>query len=176
LEDRKTPDAAGYSKPQRKTNLPFDRVIANLAGTRPRRARAYPLLRERVVFLMRRRLQKFLPIVLIALVMQVLAPIAACWAASIAVSDPFGSAAICHDNAASAPAQSDQGGDHRSHNGVCAICCIAQAASAIDTPQQAAVAAPHRQPARVVWRDQAVEPQAARAGSNTQARAPPSLS
>ncbi len=124
---------------------------------------------------MRRRLQKFLPIVLIALVVQILAPIAACWAAGIAASDPLGSAFICHDNSAAALAQSDQGGDHRAHNGACSICCIAQAATAIDTPQQAAVTAPYRLAERVVWRDQAVEQPGARAGSNAQARAPPSL-
>jgi hypothetical protein len=38
---------------------------------------------------MRSRLQKFLPVVLIALAVQVLAPIAACWAAAIAMSDPL---------------------------------------------------------------------------------------
>jgi len=128
---------------------------------------------------MRRRLQKFLPIVLIALAVQILAPIAAYWAAGIAASDPLGSvlgsASICHDNSASAPAQSDQGGDHRTHNGACAICCIAQAAAAIDTPQHAAVTAPHREPERVVWRDQAPDLSAARTGSNAQARAPPQL-
>jgi hypothetical protein len=124
--------------------------------------------------IVRRRLQKFLPIVLIALVVQILAPIAACWAAGIAASDPLQSA-ICHDNAASVPAQGDQGGDHRTHNGACAICCVAQAATALDTPQQAAATALCRQPARVVWHDQAPELSAARAGSNAQARAPPSL-
>ena len=128
---------------------------------------------------MRRRLHKLLPMVLIALVVQILAPIAACWAASIAASDPLGStlgsASICHDNAVAGPAQSDQGGDHRVHNGACSICCIAQAATAIDTPQQAAVTAPYRKPEQVVWRHQAVEHPGARAGSNAQARAPPSL-
>src|ERR1700736_5889627 len=106
---------------------------------------------SRWALLMRRRLQKFLPIVLVALVVQILAPIAACWAAGIAASDPLGSAFICHDNAASAPSQSDQGGDRRAHNGACAICCFAQAAAAIDTPRQAAVAAPHNEPEHVVW-------------------------
>ena len=50
---------------------------------------------------MRRRLRKFLPIVLIAVMVQILAPIAACWAASIAASDPLHAAVICHDNSAS---------------------------------------------------------------------------
>jgi Protein of unknown function (DUF2946) len=128
---------------------------------------------------MRRRLQKFLPIVLIALVVQILAPIAACWAVGIAASDSLGSALgsafICHDNAAGTPAQSDQGGDRRGHNGACSICCVAQAATAIDTPQQVAVTAPYRQPALVVWRDQAPDWPGARAGFTAQARAPPQL-
>lgn len=124
---------------------------------------------------MRRRLQKFLPIVLIALMVQILAPIAACWAAGIAASDALGSAFICHNNAASAPAQSDQGADHRGHDGACSICCIAQAATAINTPQQVAVTAPYRQPALVVWRDQAPDLPGARGGFSAQARAPPPL-
>jgi hypothetical protein len=124
---------------------------------------------------MRRRLQKFLPIVLIALVVQILTPIAACWAAGMAASDPLQAAFICHDNAAQLPAQSGQGGDHRAHDGACSICCVAQVAAAIDTPQEAAVTTPYRQPQRVVWLDQAQELAGVRTGSNAQARAPPQL-
>jgi hypothetical protein len=124
---------------------------------------------------MRRRLQKFLPIVMVALVVQILAPIAACWAAGMAASDPLQAAFICHDNAASLPAPSDQGSDHRAHNGACSICCVAQAATAIDTPQEAAVTTPYRQPERVVWHDQAPALAGVRTGSNAQARAPPQL-
>ena len=50
---------------------------------------------------MRRRLGKFLPIVLIAVLVQIFAPIGATWAASIAASDPLRAAVICHGNAAS---------------------------------------------------------------------------
>ena len=49
-------------------------------------------------------------IVLIALAVQIFAPIAACWAAGIAASDPLGAAIICHGDAGSAPGQSDQTG------------------------------------------------------------------
>ena len=49
---------------------------------------------------MRRRVGKFLPIVLIALMVQIFAPIGATWAASIAASDPLHAAVICHGNAA----------------------------------------------------------------------------
>ena len=44
---------------------------------------------------MRKRLKNFLPIVLIALLVQIFAPIGACWAASIAASDPLAGAVIC---------------------------------------------------------------------------------
>src|SRR5260370_19586777 len=131
-------------------------------------------------FPMRRRLQKFLPIVLIALVVQILAPFAACWAAGLAASDPssdsLGSAAfIWHDNRSAVPAPSDQGGDHRTHNVACAICCIAQASAAIDTPQQATCATPRRLPEPVVWRVRAPDLPGTRAGSNAQAPAPPAM-
>ena len=122
---------------------------------------------------MRRRLQKFLPIVLIALMVQVLAPIGACWAAAIAASDPLGLAAICHDSAAGSGQQGDQGGEHRAHDGACAICCVLHAGTSADTPRLPTLAAPHRQAERVVWRDEALGLPVFRTGSNSQARAPP---
>jgi Protein of unknown function (DUF2946) len=122
---------------------------------------------------MRRHLQKFLPIVLIALMVQVLAPIGACWAAAIAASDPLGLAAICHDSAAASGQQGDQGGEHRSHDGACAICCVLHAGASADTPRLPTLAAPSRQAERMVWRDEALGLSVFRTGSNTQARAPP---
>ncbi len=76
---------------------------------------------------MRRRLRKFLPIVLIALTVQIFAPIAACWAASIAASDPLGAALICSGGGGSAAGHTGQTGDQRAHDGACSICCVAQA-------------------------------------------------
>jgi Protein of unknown function (DUF2946) len=122
---------------------------------------------------MRERLQKFLPIVLIALMVQILAPIGACWAAAIAASDPQRATAICHSDPDTIPGQSDQGGPHRDHDGACSICCAAQATASFDTPQAAVVATPYRAVARVVWFDHAQDLCAARIGSNAQARAPP---
>ena len=124
---------------------------------------------------MRRRLQKFLPIVLIALAVQILAPIGATWMTAAAAADPLGAATICHGDP-TAPAQSDQNGDHRSHDGACAVCCVAQAGASLDTPKTAVVATPHRAAARVIWGDEAVAIAAARPGSNAQARAPPPIS
>ena len=124
---------------------------------------------------MRRRLWKFLPIVLMALALQVLAPIGACWAASIAASDPLHAAAICSGGAASANDQSGQTGQHRAHDGACAMCCVAHAGATLDTPE-ATFATPLRALARVVWPDAVPDRQGSRAGWHAQARAPPSIS
>ena len=62
-----------------------------------------------------RRLKNFLPIVLIALAVQIFAPIGACWAASIAASDPLAGAVICHGDGAPGAGQTDQTG-HRAHD------------------------------------------------------------
>jgi hypothetical protein len=128
---------------------------------------------------MRRRLRKFLPIVLIALVVQILAPIAACWAAVIAASDPLYTAEICHDSAGSTASQTGNPADqtgHHVHDAACCLSCAAHTGASLDSPQPTTVAAPYRQPERVVWRDRALHLCDSRAGSHAQARAPPSVS
>jgi hypothetical protein len=125
---------------------------------------------------MRRRVGKFLPIVLIALMVQIFAPIGATWAASIAASDPLHAGVICHGDAAQGqPDPSDQTGQPRAHDGACAMCCLAHAGGSVDTPGMAAVTTPHRHAERVVWRDVAPDLFGSRAGSHAQARAPPQL-
>jgi hypothetical protein len=124
---------------------------------------------------MRRRLGKLLPIVLIAVLVQIFAPIGATWAASIAASDPLHAAVICHGNAASAPSQSDQSGQPRAHDGCCSVCSVVHTGAPVDTPQ-AAVATPYRQATRMVWLDATPDLFSSRAGSHAQARAPPSFS
>ena len=123
---------------------------------------------------MRRRLQKFLPVLLIALVVQILAPIGATFAVAIAASDPLNAAPICHGSEGGLPSQ-DQGGG-RAHDGVCSVCCAAQAGASLDTPKAAAAAVPIRAAARVIWRDEAPDLVPARAGFHAQARAPPAVS
>src|SRR5258707_257486 len=49
---------------------------------------------------MRRRLARFLPIVLIALTVQILAPIGACWVAAFAISDPLLAGRHCPNGSA----------------------------------------------------------------------------
>lgn len=129
---------------------------------------------------MRRRLRKFLPIVMLALAVQILAPIAACWAAGIAASDPLaalGAAAICHDASGLSGNQADQPDQtgHRAHDGACALCCLGHAGASLDTPKTV-MAVPYRHPLRVVWQDAATELRDSRSGGHTQARGPPSIS
>jgi DUF2946 family protein len=127
---------------------------------------------------MRRRLRKFLPIVLLALAVQIIAPIAACWAAGIAAADPLHAAVICHDNAAASGQtdQTDQTGQPGAHDGCCSVCSVAQASALLDTPQTSAATAPYILSSRVVWPDRVPDPFGSRTGSHAQARAPPPIS
>jgi hypothetical protein len=125
---------------------------------------------------MRRRLKNFLPIVLFALAVQVFAPIGACWAASIAATDPLSAGVICHGNAA-AGTQGDQTAPQGHHRGCCTLCGVLHTGAPVDTPQPAAaLVAPDRLAAPIVWHALAPEPARSRAGSPEQARAPPALS
>jgi hypothetical protein len=122
-----------------------------------------------------RWLKNFLPIVLIALAVQIFAPVGACWAASIAGSDPLAGAVICHGNGAPGEGQTDQAG-HRAHDGCCSVCSVLQTGAPVDTPQIAAAMAIERDHARVVWIAFTPDRFASRAGSHAQARAPPAIS
>ena len=122
---------------------------------------------------MRRRLKNFLPIVLIALVVQIFAPIGACWAATIAASDPLAGAVICHGNGAPGAGQTDQTG-HRAHDGCCSVCNVLQTGAPVDVPQIATTI--ERVAEQVAWFDFAFRLTNARAGSHAQARAPPAIS
>ena len=124
---------------------------------------------------MRARLQKFLPVVLLALAMQVLAPIAACWATGQAVADPLGAGAICH-SVSEQGAPNDQTGSPSAHAGACALCCLAQATASLDSPPHAALSAPLRHVERVVWHEADASVLATHKGSSAQARGPPHFS
>jgi hypothetical protein len=124
---------------------------------------------------MRARLQKFLPVVLLALAMQVLAPIAACWAAGQAVADPLSAAVICH-SVSEQGGPSDQTDTPTAHAGACALCCLAQANASFDSPPHAALPTLFRHAERVVWHDADASAVASHKGSSAQARGPPSFS
>jgi len=124
---------------------------------------------------MRARLQKFLPVVLLALVMQVLAPIAACWAAGQAVADPLSAGVICH-SVSEQGAPNDPTGSPIAHSGACALCCLAQASASLDSPPHATLSVPLRHAERVVWHEADASALAAHKGSGAQARGPPHFS
>ena len=124
---------------------------------------------------MRSRLQKYLPIFLLALAVQVLAPIGACWAAAVAASDPLNSVEICHSGLAG-DRSADPGGESPQHLNGCSLCCLASAASSVDTPAGAAFAIPYRESTTAVWHPRAPDPSSFGVGWHAQARAPPSLS
>ena len=121
---------------------------------------------------MRRRLQEYFPIVLLALVMQILAPVAACWVASIAVADPLQSAGICHSDNSTSSGDQDRG--QHAPDGLCTVCAT-HAGTAVDAPGPVVVIALVRQFVAVLWSDAELALGPSRIGSNTQARAPPQL-
>ena len=125
-------------------------------------------------FAMRRRLKNFLPIVLIALAVQIFAPIGACWAAAIATSDPLAAAVICHGDGAGNSGNAEHTGD-RAYGGCCSVCSVLQTGAPVDTPELGAVSA-ELPVGQVAWHSFAANIADARAGSLAQARAPPSIS
>jgi len=172
---RQKPSEAGLFPVARKDNF-FIRCFLDLLWPGRPRLAAFPVIRSVIAVdasRMRRRLLKYLPIVLIALMVQILAPMAACWAAAVTASDPLLAAEICHDDSAAAGQSSDQGGQHHEHGATCSMCCLASASASVDTPTMAALAAPYRHGAQVIWHDRASDLFASRIGSNAQARAPP---
>src|SRR5438105_2965357 len=124
---------------------------------------------------MRRRLEKFLPIVLIAALLQLVAPIAATWAATIASADPLHAVPICHGAAASTSDQPAPSGQPSAHDGCCSVCSVVHSGAPIDTPQ-AVPTTPFRPAIAVVWLDTAPDLLGFRPGSHAQARAPPAFS
>src|SRR5215467_1224702 len=119
------------------------------------------------------RRTKILPIALLALVMQVLAPVVVCWIVASMASDPILSAEVCHDSGSSAP--SNPSGDRPAHTGDCAICCLTHAGSPLYTPKPTAAIAFNRPSVQVIWPKLARDGTRSRTGTNAQARAPPQL-
>jgi hypothetical protein len=125
---------------------------------------------------MRRRLEVFIPIVLLAILVQLIAPIAAFRVVASAISDPLYMASICSEMTASQDAPSAPAKTPHNHADCCAFCGAGHGGSmAVDPPPLVFVSL-QRQYQRVSWL-QAAEPMpTVRVGSNAQARAPPSIS
>ena len=123
---------------------------------------------------MRRRLEVIFPIVLLSILVQLLAPIAAFRAVAYAATDPLHMASICYgmvsasDDAQTAPAdtQHDRGD-------CCAFCAAGHGGGIAVEPPPLVFVSLQRLYQRVSWLEAADPMPTARVGSNAQARAPP---
>ena len=122
---------------------------------------------------MRRRLEIFIPIVLLSMMVQLLAPIGAFRAVAHAVSDPLYMAAICSGMASSQDASQTTAAKAPHGANCCGFCSVGHGgAVALDPPPLIYVAL-QRQYRLIAWLEAADHVPSARAGSQAQARAPP---
>jgi hypothetical protein len=125
---------------------------------------------------MRRRLEILIPIVLLAIVVQLIAPIAAFRVVANAVSDPLYMASICSGKMSSGDASQTAPAEPQHGANCCAFCGAGHGGTiAIDPPALVFVTL-QRQYQLVAWQEAAEPMPAVRVGSNAQARAPPSIS
>jgi hypothetical protein len=125
--------------------------------------------------IMRRRLEAFVPIVLFAVLVQIMAPIGAFCAVARAVADPEPMGAICSEMADADHHGMPSGGPD-DHGKCCAFCAVAHGASAMIDPPLPLFVTLQRQYHRMAWLWAMDTVPTVRIGSNAQARAPPQLS
>lgn len=121
---------------------------------------------------MRLQLRRVLPVFFVALWVQIFAPIGVYVAQAGERTSGLFATAICHADDAS----TDQGSQPGSAAAPCVLCCLGAVTGPIDTPIFSVQALPPRSFARVVWRAQTPVRMQGRGSSDTQARAPPTLS
>lgn len=122
---------------------------------------------------MRRRLEIFVPIVLLAIVVQLCAPIAAFRVVAYAATDPLFISPICSGMVASDDARTAPARNQHDRGSCCAFCAAGHGgALALDPPPPDFTNLP-RHYQSVSWLEAADSLPAVRVGSNTQARAPP---
>ena len=125
---------------------------------------------------MRRRLEVFIPIVLLSIMVQLVAPIAAFRVVAYAATDPLYMASIC-SGMASSPEVSQTAPAKTQHSGAncCAFCAAGHGGAAAVDPPPLVFVTLQRQYQLVSWLEAADPLPAVRVGSNAQARAPPQL-
>ena len=125
---------------------------------------------------MRRRLEAFIPIVLLAVMVQLIAPIAAFRVVANAVSDPLYMAEICSGMGSSEDAQTAPANTRHDRANCCAFCAAGYGGAVTLDPPPLVFVSLQRQYQLVSWLDSANPISTLRVGSNAQARAPPSIS
>jgi Protein of unknown function (DUF2946) len=124
---------------------------------------------------MRRRLEGFIPIVLLSILVQSFAPIAAFRIVAYAVTDPLYMASICTEMVSSPYVQTAPAKTQHDQGNCCVFCAAGHGGSiAIDPPPLVFVSL-QRLYQRVSWLEAADPMPTIRVGSNAQARAPPQL-
>ena len=122
--------------------------------------------------IMRRRLEAFIPFVLLAVLVQVMAPIAAFRVVAYAATDPLYMASICSGMTSTPDAETAPATQH-AHADCCAFCGIGHGGGVAIEPPPLIFVTLQRQYQRLSWLEAADVMPTVRVGSNTQARAPP---
>ena len=125
---------------------------------------------------MRRRLELFIPIVMLTVMVQLMAPIAAFRVVAYATTDPLYMASICEQMTSSDEVQSAPAKSQHTHGNCCAFCGAGAGGMAPLVSPPLIFVALQRQYQRISWLEAAETLPAVRVGSNAQARAPPSIS
>jgi len=124
---------------------------------------------------MRRRLGSYFPIMLLALLMQLLTPVAAIQTVTALAADPFGQASICSTHAGATGEQRAPTGNSQADHACCAFCSGGgTGAVAVDPPK--AFTAIQRDYQRVAWLSDIETLPARHVVFSAQARAPPTFS
>ncbi len=123
-----------------------------------------------------RRLEYFLPIVLLAVLVQLMAPIAAFRVVAYATTDPLYMATICAETESSPDAQTAPADTKHLHGECCAFCGAGHGGGLAVDPPPVIFSILQRQYQLISWLEAADPMPAVRTGSNAQARAPPSFS
>jgi hypothetical protein len=124
---------------------------------------------------MRRRLEVFIPIVVLAVLVQLMAPIAAFRVVAYATSDPLYLASLCSGMTSASENPADPAKTQHQHGDCCAFCVGSHGgAVAVDPPPLIFVSL-QRSYQQVSWLEATEAKPIFRVGSNSQARAPPPL-
>jgi len=125
--------------------------------------------------IMRRRLEIFIPIVLLSILVQLMAPIAAFRVVAYAATDPLYMAPTCSGMDVSADAQTSPARTQHDRAECCVFCAAGHGGPIVAGSPSLIFVSLHRQYQLISWLEAAEPMPAVRVGSNTQARAPPLL-
>ena len=125
---------------------------------------------------MRRRLEAFIPIVMLAVLVQLMAPIAAFRVVAYATTDPLYLASLCSGMASASETPSDPASTQHQHGDCCAFCVGSHGGAVAADPPPPIFVSLQRSYQQISWLEAAEAMPVFRVGSNAQARAPPSIS